>query len=121
MTCLENFHSTYIASVEQREPGRRAGEFTTAHHLQVAVHRLVRLSSITLVGEADRKVLKAVIRHSAEEDQVRHRVIPSDTVAKYTEKLESLKGEISEIMKEEKEEKLVCSNDVSSGALLINF
>lgn len=68
---------------------------------------LVQLRSVTLVGEADRKVLKAAIKHSAGEDQVRHRVVPPDAVAKYTEKLESLKGEIAEIMKEEKEEKLV--------------
>lgn len=74
---------------------------------------IVRCRSVTLVGEADRKILKAAIKHSAGEDQVRHRVIPSDTVAKFAEKLESLKGEIAEIMKEEKEEKQVRSSDVS--------
>lgn len=64
-------------------------------------------------------MLKTAIKHSAGEDRVRHRMIPPDTVAKYAEKLESLKDEIAEIMKEEKEEKLVCSDDVSSNALLI--
>lgn len=76
------------------------------------------LRSVTLVGEADRKMLKAAIKHGAGEDQVRHRVVPPDTVAKYTEKLESLKDEISEIMEEEKEEKLVRGNDVSKSIIL---
>lgn len=67
-----------------------------------------------MVGEADRKVLKAAIKYSAGEDQVRHRLIPPDTVAKFAEKLESLKGEITEVMKEETEEKQVRSNEVPS-------
>ena len=58
-------------------------------------------------------MLKAAIKHSAGEDQVRHRVVPPDTVAKFAEKLESLKGEIAEIMKEEKEEKQVRDTDMS--------
>ena len=80
--------------------------------------RLIPLSSVTLVGETDRKMLKATIKHVADEDQVRHRVIPPDTVAKYMEKLGSLKGEIAEIVKEEKEEKLVRCNDDPINALL---
>jgi ATP-dependent RNA helicase DDX27 len=66
-----------------------------------------------LVGEADRRMLKAAIKHSAGEDQVRHRVVPPDVVARYAEKLESLKEEIAEIMKEEREEKLVRGNYAS--------
>ena len=83
--------------------------------------RPVRLRSVTLVGETDRRMLKAAIKHSAGEDRVRHRVIPLDTIVKYAEKLESLKGEIAEIMKEEKEEKLVRSDDVSDSAFLIDY
>lgn len=59
-------------------------------------------------------MLKAAIKYSAGEDQVRHRLIPPDTVAKFAEKLESLKGEITEVMKEETEEKQVRSNEVPS-------
>jgi ATP-dependent RNA helicase DDX27 len=62
---------------------------------------------VTLVGEADRKMLKAAIKHSAGEDKVRHRVVPAEAVTKWTEKLEDLKGEIAEILEEEKEEKQV--------------
>ncbi|TRM66343.1 P-loop containing nucleoside triphosphate hydrolase protein [Schizophyllum amplum] len=61
--------------------------------------------SVTLVGEGDRKMLKAAIKHSSGQDQIRHRTVPTEVVTKWTEKLEGLKDEISEILKEEKEEK----------------
>ncbi|KAH9849774.1 DEAD-domain-containing protein [Lenzites betulinus] len=61
--------------------------------------------SVTLVGEADRKLLKAAIKHSSSEDQVRHRQVPPEVVTKWSQKLDSLKGEITEILQEEKEEK----------------
>ncbi len=62
---------------------------------------------MTLVGEADRKVLKAAIKRAAGEDQVRHRTVPWEIVAKWTKKLESLKDEIAGVLVEEKEEKQV--------------
>ncbi|VDB99617.1 unnamed protein product [Peniophora sp. CBMAI 1063] len=61
--------------------------------------------SVTLVGEADRKMLKAAIKHASGEDQVRHRTIPTDVVTKWAKKLDSLKNEIAAVMREEKEEK----------------
>ncbi|KAH9946632.1 DEAD-domain-containing protein [Amylocystis lapponica] len=61
--------------------------------------------SVTLVGEADRKMLKAAIKHAGAEDRVRHRQVPTEAVAKWSEKLNGLKGEVSEVMQEEKEEK----------------
>ncbi|KAJ7293597.1 DEAD-domain-containing protein [Mycena rebaudengoi] len=61
--------------------------------------------SVTLVGEADRKMLKAAIKHGADADQVRHRIVPPEAVSKWVEKLDDMKNEISEILKEEKEEK----------------
>ncbi|KAJ7254091.1 DEAD-domain-containing protein [Mycena haematopus] len=61
--------------------------------------------SVTLVGEADRKILKAAIKQGADADQVRHRILPPEAIAKWAEKLEELKDEISEILREEKEEK----------------
>lgn len=65
------------------------------------------LSSVTLVGEADRKMLKAAIKHGAGADQVRHRVIPQEAVSRWAERLNALKEEVVEILKEEKEEKHV--------------
>ena len=46
-------------------------------------------------------------KHSTGEDKVRHRVIAADTVQRWVEKLDDLKAEIAEILKEEKEEKQV--------------
>lgn len=69
--------------------------------------RRITRRSVTLVGESDRKMLKAAIKHSAGEDQVRHRVVPAEAVGKWSEKLEDMKGEIAEILVEEKEEKHV--------------
>lgn len=60
------------------------------------------------MGEADRKMLKAAIKRS-EADKVRHRVVPADVVAEVADKLVGLKGEVEEVLKEEKEEKLVNS------------
>jgi ATP-dependent RNA helicase DDX27 len=68
---------------------------------------ILRRRSITLVGEADRKVLKAAIKRASGEDQVRHRTIPSEIVAKWSKKLEYLKNEIAGVMGDEKEEKQV--------------
>ncbi|OCF33533.1 ATP-dependent RNA helicase DRS1 [Kwoniella heveanensis BCC8398] len=67
--------------------------------------------SISLVGEADRKMLKAAIKQS-EADQVRHRIIPAEAVSAMHEKLEDLKDEVQEILKEEKEEKLLRQADM---------
>ena len=52
-------------------------------------------------------MLKAAIKHSSGEDQVRHRQVPPEVVSKWSQKLDSLKQEISEILQEEKEEKHV--------------
>lgn len=64
---------------------------------------------MTLVGEADRKLLKGVIKHSSGEDKIRHRIIPPEVVQTWLEKVESLNGEISDILVEETEERQVCS------------
>ena len=65
------------------------------------------IRSITLVGEADRKMLKAAIKQSSA-DQIRHRIIPSEAITAMAENLSGLTDEIQEILHEEKEEKLVC-------------
>lgn len=54
-------------------------------------------------------MLKAAIKHSSGEDQVRHRQVPPEVVSKWSQKLDSLKQEISDILQEEKEEKQVCA------------
>lgn len=61
--------------------------------------------SVTLVGEGDRKMLKAAIKHGASEDQVRHRIVPPEAVSKWSQTLESLKDEVSAVLRDEKQEK----------------
>ena len=63
--------------------------------------------SVTLVGEGDRKMLKAAIKHGAGADQIRHRVVPAEAISKFVEVLDKLKTEIAEVLKEELEEKAV--------------
>jgi len=60
--------------------------------------------SVTLVGEADRKMLKAVIKHSPA-DQVKHRLVPAEAISKMAAKLNGLTKEVDAVLKEEKEEK----------------
>lgn len=67
------------------------------------------ISSLTLVGEGDRKMLKGVIKHSGGEDNIRQRIVPTDVLTRWVKKVETLKLQIPSILQEEKEEKQVCS------------
>lgn len=81
----------------------------------VAPHILIPLTdsarAISLVGEADRTMLKAVIKRSSRtegaDDSIRHRLVPDDAVKATLARLEELKDEVTEVLKEEKEEKEV--------------
>ncbi|KAI9144341.1 P-loop containing nucleoside triphosphate hydrolase protein [Paraphysoderma sedebokerense] len=97
-----------------------------ASHAQY-LHRVGRTAragrtgrSITFVGEADRKVLKMVIKNSPS-GQVKHRVIPNDVVKRYIEKIESLKDDVESILLEEKEEKQLSAaeRDMSKASNLL--
>lgn len=52
-------------------------------------------------------MLKAAIKHGAGEDKVRHRVVPPEAISMWATKLEEMKEEVTEILREEKEEKQV--------------
>lgn len=73
--------------------------------------KIATRSSITLVGEADRRMLKAAIKQSAS-SQIRNRVIPSTAIQSCAKKLEALRSEVAEVLKEEKEEKAVRQADM---------
>ncbi|KAF8626514.1 hypothetical protein AX15_004819 [Amanita polypyramis BW_CC] len=79
-----------------------------AHYL----HRVGRTAragskgrSVTLIGEADRKMLKVVIKYTNSEGKIRHRVVAREVVQKWSDELEGMKSDIGEILQEEKEEK----------------
>lgn len=58
-------------------------------------------------------MLKAVIKRSSRteggDDSIRHRLVPDEAVKTTLARLEAIKDEISEVLKEEKEEKEVSS------------
>ncbi|GAC75254.1 ATP-dependent RNA helicase [Moesziomyces antarcticus T-34] len=60
--------------------------------------------AVTLVGEADRRMLKLAIKKSSA-DQIKHRIIPAEVAGKMLETLEELKPEVDAVLREEKEEK----------------
>ncbi|KNE59125.1 hypothetical protein AMAG_03462 [Allomyces macrogynus ATCC 38327] len=61
--------------------------------------------AVSLVGEADRKLLRLIIKHATSADQIRNRVIPAAVVDKYAAKVEDAKEDIKAVLDEEKEEK----------------
>ncbi|ETW74902.1 hypothetical protein HETIRDRAFT_332035 [Heterobasidion irregulare TC 32-1] len=86
--------------------------FDMPGQLPLYLHRVGRTAragkkgrSVTLVGEADRKMLKAAIKHASKEDQVRHRTVPPEVISKWSKKLESLTKEVAGVLQDEKEEK----------------
>ncbi|WFD42951.1 RNA helicase [Malassezia psittaci] len=60
--------------------------------------------SVTLVGEADRRLLKAVLKRTPV-DQIKHRLIPSDVVQKISQAIDAIKPDVEEVLQEEKEER----------------
>lgn len=96
--------------------------------LEMYLHRVGRTAragrngrSVTLVGEADRKMLKTVLKRSPAA-QIRHRLVPSETVSDMASRLATLKKEVEEVLKEEKEEKMLrqAEMQVTKGENLIN-
>ncbi|KAH7930992.1 DEAD-domain-containing protein [Leucogyrophana mollusca] len=88
--------------------------FDMPNQLAQYLHRVGRTAragktgrSVTLVGEGDRKMLKAAIKHSTGEDNIRHRVVPADVLPKWVKRVEELKEDIAIILQEEKEEKQI--------------
>ncbi|KAG2179215.1 hypothetical protein INT43_002065 [Umbelopsis isabellina] len=62
--------------------------------------------SVTLIGEADRKLLKMAVKSSTK-TQVKHRVVPAELIVKYKTKLEAITEQVKDVMKQEKEDKAI--------------
>ncbi|KAI9149752.1 nucleolar DEAD-box protein required for synthesis of 60S ribosomal subunit [Blastocladiella emersonii ATCC 22665] len=61
--------------------------------------------AVSLVGEADRKLLRLVIKHATSADQIKHRTIPVAVIDKYAAKVEASKDDIRAVLDEERQEK----------------
>ncbi|KAG8964940.1 nucleolar DEAD-box protein required for synthesis of 60S ribosomal subunit [Tulasnella sp. 419] len=67
--------------------------------------------SITLVGECDRKILKAVIKRS-EAHKIKNRIIPPDVVSHVRRRLATLQDEVKGVLAEEKEQKMIRRGEI---------
>jgi ATP-dependent RNA helicase DDX27 len=67
---------------------------------------LMYCRSVTLIGEADRKLLKMAVK-SSNKQQVKHRVVPAELISKYKAKLEAITEEVKDVMKQETEDKAI--------------
>lgn len=86
---------------------------------QQYVHRVGRTArakadgrSVSLVTEADRKILKEALKNTHE--AVKNRIIPPAIVQKYKNKVESFRDQIKEILEQEKEEKELARADMEA-------
>lgn len=84
--------------------------FTLPCTLQHYIHRVGRTAragksgrSVSMVGEKERKLLKEIVKSA--KNPVKHRLIPQEIVSKCYEKVTALEGDLSRVMREEKEEK----------------
>lgn len=97
--------------------------YTMPHNLTDYIHRVGRTAragekgkSITLVGEKDRSLMKKIIKRA--KGTVKNRIIPSQPIQIWKQKISELEENIQEILNEEREEKEVI-NLVSIHYLLI--
>lgn len=87
--------------------------FTMPHNLTQYIHRVGRTAragkkgtAVTLVGEAERKLLKEIVKNAKEVPK--SRVVPPGIIERYREKIESMASDIKSIVQQEKEERMVC-------------
>ncbi|RKP24092.1 P-loop containing nucleoside triphosphate hydrolase protein [Syncephalis pseudoplumigaleata] len=62
--------------------------------------------AVTLAGEDDRKVLRDAIKN-APASTIKHRIIPPEVIEQYKRRIDGLKGQVEEILQEEKEDRLL--------------
>merc|ERR1719508_103192 len=81
--------------------------YTMPTTLQHYIHRVGRTAragrsgrSVSLAGEGERKMVKEIIRRAR--DPVKSRVVPTEVVAKYTDKLAIVEEDVNKVLEEEK-------------------
>jgi ATP-dependent RNA helicase DDX27 len=77
--------------------------------LKQYIHRVGRTAragasgrAITLVGEKERKLLREIVK--SKNGNFKNRMVPQETVEKYSRKIEKMESAIKSVLKEEKEE-----------------
>ncbi len=86
--------------------------YTMPRALTAYIHRVGRTAragklgkAISLASEADRKLLKKIIKSA----KVKERVIPKEAIITWSNKIKELNEDINAIEEEEKLEKIVCT------------
>lgn len=101
--------------------------FTLPHTVQHYVHRVGRTAragksgrSVSMVGEQERKLLKEIVKQAR--TPVKQRILPSDVVAHFREKIAGLEEELESILQEEKAEKElgIIEKEVDKATNLVN-
>ncbi|KAJ2805995.1 nucleolar DEAD-box protein required for synthesis of 60S ribosomal subunit [Coemansia guatemalensis] len=62
--------------------------------------------AITLVGEADRKMLKMAVKHSPK-DKIKQRVVPAEVLQKYRKKVDAVSEQVNTIVTQLREERMI--------------
>lgn len=101
--------------------------FTLPHTVQHYVHRVGRTAragksgrSVSMVGEQERRLLKEIVKQA--KTPVKQRILPTEVVAQFREKIAGLEQEVENILQEEKAEKELgaIENDVKKATELVN-
>eukprot|EP01135_Chromosphaera_perkinsii_P006418 Nk52_evm20s490 gene=Nk52_evmTU20s490 len=86
--------------------------FSMPNNLTQYIHRVGRTAragkkgrSVTLVGESERKLLKEIVKSAT--DPIKSRIIPEKVVEAYRKKIEKMEKDVNDILKLEKEEKML--------------
>lgn len=95
--------------------------------LEHYIHRVGRTAragrsgvSVSIAGEADRKIVKQIIKRAR--NPVKNRAIPPDVIERYKEKLNAVQSELRSILDEEKEERMLnkAEKDVDRGKRMLH-
>ncbi|OCK81605.1 DEAD-domain-containing protein [Lepidopterella palustris CBS 459.81] len=136
---VESFRSgkaSYLLATDLASRGLDIKNVTTVlnyegpQSYEIYLHRVGRTAragrtgrACTIAAEPDRKVVKAAVKSArAQGAKVVSRQVSAEDVEKWVDKLEGLKSEIEDVLKEEKEERIlsITERDLKRGENLIN-
>ena len=80
-------------------------------HSNHQIQTYISCRSISLVGEAERKLLKEIVKQAR--NPVKSRVVAQETIMKFKNTLENLTDDLTDILKLENEEKEVFVDNIT--------